>query len=430
MNRRHLWIATTTVWLATSASVGRTQGFLPPAPSTAVPRFTQSTATQPTATQPTATAPPATLPTATATPPTATPPTVGAGQSPAVKLTSETIDQVPEQPIALADLICVVGEEHILAGDMMIYVDPVIEENRKNLGPGQEDIVRKQLLRKVLQQYVEVKALYQEFFRQTAGNAAPAEAKETQQKIRSKASKLFFEKQVPNLLKAHDVTDIKALEEKLRSKSMSIGQLQQRFVEQVLASEAERRQVPEDVEIGREELMQYYSDHADEWKQVGRAKWRQLTARFDRFPSKAAAKAAIEAMGNEVYLGGKPFEAVAKASSQGFSAKEGGVFDWTTQGALKSKPIDEALFTIPPRRLSQVIEDEVGYHIIEVLERADARTITFEEAHDEMHTAISTAKKNELRDAFHKRVMERTVIWTRWPEDIPGSRSLAEVLAE
>lgn len=93
-------------------------------------------------------------------------------------------------------------------------------------------------------------------------------------------------------------------------------------------------------------------------------------------------------MGNEVYLGGKPFEAVAKASSQGYTASEGGVHDWTTQGSLKSQTLDAAIFAIVPKRLSQVIEDELGYHIIEVLERQDATVVSFEQAHDEMREAI------------------------------------------
>lgn len=333
-----------------------------------------------------------------------------------------------EQPLAPADLICVVGDEHILAGDVLAFVDPLIEENRKRISPAQEEALRLQLIRQYLVQYVEVKALYLEFFRDAAGKASPAEMKESQQKILRTASKMFFEKQVPNLLKKNKVEDLKSLEEKLRAKSMSVSVLRKQFTEQVLALEAERRHVPEDVEIGRDELLAYYAEHAEDWQNAGRAKWRQLTARFDRFPDKAAAKAAIVVMGNEVLFGGKPFEAVAKEKSHGITASAGGVFDWTTQGALKSKQLDHFIFSIEPGRLSQIIEDELGFHIIEVLEREDAHTVTFEEAQLKMRNALVEKKRSELREAFHKRIMDRTVIWTRWPEDIPGSRSLTDVL--
>lgn len=332
------------------------------------------------------------------------------------------------KPLNEAETICVVGSEHILAGDMLVFVDPIIEENRSRISPAQEPMVRQQLTRQLLRQYVEIKALYQEFFRDTAGTTAPAELKKAQSTVRNKANKIFYEKQVPNLLKSHGVTDLRALEEKLREKSMSVSSLKEQFVERVLAAEVERRHVPEEMEVSRDELIQYYQEHEEEWKKAGRARWRQLTARFDRFPSKEAARASIEKMGNEVYLGGKPFEAVAKESSHGFTSQEGGNFDWTTQGALKSKQLDQAIFSIPLRRLSQVIEDEIGFHIIEVLQREEASVVSFDDAHDKMRETIATAKKDALREAYHKKVMARTIIWTRWPEDIPGSRSLDEVL--
>lgn len=334
-----------------------------------------------------------------------------------------------EEVLTEADLICVVGSEHILAGDMRIIYEPEMEKYIGRITPSQETMLRQRYTREALKQYVAIKALYQEFFRENAGTAAPAELKETQQKIVNKARRIFHEEQVPNLLKKHKLTDLRALEEKLRKQSTSINQVRQQFVEQVLAMEVERRHVPKEVEISRDELIKYYEEHAKDWDKPGRAKWRQLTARFDRFPNKEAAKSAIEAMGNEVLFGGN-FEAVARQKSQGFSAEEGGVYDWTTQGALKSTQLDEAIFSIPPRRLSKIIEDDIGFHIIEVLEREPATTLSFEAAQDEMRKAINKTKVDELRAAYHKKVMDRTVIWTRWPEDIPGSRSLAEAIEE
>ncbi|MCC6507896.1 MAG: hypothetical protein IT423_02230, partial [Pirellulaceae bacterium] len=71
--------------------------------------------------------------------------------------------QAADQPILATDLICVVGGDRILAGDVFAYIEPIIEENRKSIPPGQEDMVRRQLMRKMLSQYVQVKAMYQDF---------------------------------------------------------------------------------------------------------------------------------------------------------------------------------------------------------------------------------------------------------------------------
>lgn len=332
--------------------------------------------------------------------------------------------------IVATDLICVVNGEHVLAADVFSYIDNIIEENRKSVPPGQEDVIRRALLRRMLSQYVQIKAQYQAFLAEMVGNAPPNEAKEKRKQIEVKANQLFFEKQVPNLMKSNQVADVRSLEEKLREKNSSLTQLRKQFMEKVLAGESERKHVPDEIEVLREELIAYYNDHAEQWQKPARTRWRQLTARFDRFPSHAEARQAIEAMGNEVYLGGKPFDAVAKASSQGFTASMGGVQDWTTLGSLKSKPLETAIFSITPKRLSQIIEDDFGYHIVEVLEREEASTVSFEAAHDEMREAIMDEKRKKLADEYRKKVMDRAVIWTLWPEDIPGSRSLNESLGE
>ena len=77
-------------------------------------------------------------------------------------------------------LIAVVGTEHILAGDMHVFVEPIIEKNRSKITPDQEKQLRANLVRQALAQYVEIKALYQEFFRDMVGNKPPKEVAEMQ----------------------------------------------------------------------------------------------------------------------------------------------------------------------------------------------------------------------------------------------------------
>ncbi len=37
-----------------------------------------------------------------------------------------------------------------------------------------------------------------------------------------------------------------------------------------------------------------------------------------------------------------------------------------------------------------------------------------------------TSKRKKLAEEYRKKVMDHAVIWTLWPEDIPGSRSLRD----
>ena len=77
-------------------------------------------------------------------------------------------------------------------------------------------------------------------------------------------------------------------------------------------------------------------------------------------------------MGNEVYFGA-PFATIARKHSQEPNAQKGGYYDWTSQGSLASKPINQAIFTLEAGKLSQIIEDDRGCHIVRVIERTDGR---------------------------------------------------------
>lgn len=342
---------------------------------------------------------------------------------------NSNIGQADFREFDAGELVAVVGTEHVLAGDMMVFIEPILEKNRGKITPEQEKQLKAKLIRDVLAQYVEVKALYQEFFRDMVGNKAPKEVAEMKAKVTMKAAQIFHDKQIPVMLKKYKVDDLAALERKLHERSMSIATLQTQFTEQVLSSELDRKYVPEEYEFSREELLGYYKEHETQWNVTSRAKWRELCIRFNKH-NRVEAEALIKDVGNQVYLGGKPFDAVAKQQSEGFSADQGGVFDWTTQGSLKSAAIDQAVFSLPLRRLSQVIESEIGFHIIEVMEREPGYTKTFDMAQAEIRKKMSEEKRNKLRDEFHSKVMDRTSIWTLWPEDIPNSRALSVALGD
>lgn len=338
-------------------------------------------------------------------------------------------EETSERDFDAGTLIAVVGTEHVLAGDMHVFVEPILEKNRGKMTTEQEKQFRADLVRRALSQYVQIKAMYQEFFRDMVGNKPPKEVAEMQLKVTTKANQIFHDKQVPMMLRKYKVDDLASLERKLQEKSMSLSTLKTQFTEQVLSSELERKYVPDEYEFSRAELLAFYEDHDAEWNVIGRARWRELCVKFATH-SREEAEALIKSMGNEVYLGGKPFEAVAKQHSEGFTANQGGIHDWTTQGSLRSKAIDEAVFSLPLRRLSQVIEDEIGFHIIEVLEREPGHKKSFDSAQAEIRKRMSEEKRSKLLEEFHTKVMDRTSIWTLWPQDIPNSRALSEALGD
>lgn len=82
--------------------------------------------------------------------------------------------------------------------------------------------------------------------------------------------------------------------------------------------------------------------------------------------------------------GGADFAKLAKENSEDTgSAVKGGDLDWIVRGQTV-KPFEEAAFSMKPNDISEPIKTEYGYHIIQVLDKQQAKLKGFEEARPEL----------------------------------------------
>lgn len=82
--------------------------------------------------------------------------------------------------------------------------------------------------------------------------------------------------------------------------------------------------------------------------------------------------------------GGADFAKLAKENSEDTgSAVKGGDLDWIVRGQTV-KPFEEAAFSLKPNDISDPIKTEYGYHIIQVLDKQQAKLKSFEEARPDL----------------------------------------------
>lgn len=338
------------------------------------------------------------------------------------------LEQVSFQDLESARLIAVVGEEPILVADVQALFAEQLDQFRERVSAWELEEARSRWLRQAVPSYVQTKAMAQRFVRDTVGNVPAKDRAEAKKRVAPKAAQMFHEQIVPQLFKHYGVDNELDLDAEMRRRGMSLVSQRQLTIDMALAQQAINQNVKEKPEIPFQELWQAYEADIERWQRPARARWRQMSVHFDRFPNPQAAETAIAAMGNEVLFGGTPFEAVARQKSQDFRADRGGEHDWINHGSLRSKPLEQTIFTIPLGRLSQIVEDDRGLHIVEVLERQDAYQVSFEQAQAELRAELVAKKKEQLMKEFAEQVMQQTRIWSMWPEDIPGARPLSEAV--
>lgn len=98
---------------------------------------------------------------------------------------------------------------------------------------------------------------------------------------------------------------------------------------------------------------------------------------------------------------GEDFAAIARGHSDDKgSAIKGGELGWVQPGALVP-PFEEAMTHLPINQLSQPVQTQFGWHLIQVLERQDA------------NESGEFAKNKAREEIFKRKVEEETPLWLR-----------------
>lgn len=307
-----------------------------------------------------------------------------------------------------ARIVARVGSEVILLGDVLGPIEQTLASYKDKYSQPELEQLREQLIRQQVQVAAENKLLYLAYLREIP----PERLNEALPKIWDEVHRRFDETELPKLLERFGASSPAELDAKLREFGWSLAKHRRMYGERALGMAGVYQKIKTDPEVTHQELLQYYYDHLDEFSFPARARWEELAVRFDRFPNRRAALDAIVAMGNEVVLGGAPLWAVAKRSSQGFTASQGGQHDWTTQGSLASEALDRALFELPIGQLSPIIEDETGYHIIRVLERHPAGRTPFTEVQKEIKKKLQEEKRKAAFAEYVARLRREIPVWT------------------
>jgi PPIC-type PPIASE domain len=317
----------------------------------------------------------------------------------------------PRQEYEDGKIVATVGTIPILAGDVRCMINQAIHGKMISAPPpGEEKAFYEAAMRPVLKQMVEMKLVVNDAKQTIPATALP--------KIEGEVNRDFDKTQIPKLMEDYHADNQHDLDEKLRAVGSSLDWERHSFFERNMFMGWRNQQVKEDQQIPLADVLGYYEQHLLDYEYPAQARWEELMVSFDQFPDKAAAYAAIAQMGNRV-MQGVPFAEVAKASSQGYTADKGGANDWTTQGSLACKALDESLFQLPVGSLSGIIESDHGFHIIRVVERKAAGKKSFEDTQGDIKKQLKEDNRKKQLEKYLAELHKKTPIHTVF-DDQPG----------
>ncbi len=320
-------------------------------------------------------------------------------------------------------VIARIDNQIVLACEVLWRVNQMLEAHQarmpaeQSVPPEQLEEVRQQLMRREVASLLDRKLLFEEFRRNVPAENMP--------RIEENLLEPFEEREMPELMKQLKVDNQRDLERELARLGSSLADVRRSFNEKVIASEWIRSKVKINEEVSPDEMLEYYQSHLADYDYPTQARWEELLVRKSRFGHPREAYAELARMGNEVWLRGSAtsvrgpaFAEVAKAKSDGFTAKAGGVHDWTTKGALKYAAIDASLFSLEVGQMSPILESDDAFHIVRVLERKEAGRRPFTEVQGEIRDRLKEQRFQAGVEQYLGKLRRDARIWTAFTGNV------------
>jgi peptidyl-prolyl cis-trans isomerase D len=144
------------------------------------------------------------------------------------------------------------------------------------------------------------------------------------------------------------------------------------------------------------QLRAFYDSRKDTYRTAERVKVRHILFKTQGVPKEEIPK--IRAKAEDVLKqikGGADFAKMAeKYSEDPSNAKSGGDLGWVVRGQMV-KEFEEAAFTQKPKEIGNLVTTTYGFHIVQVMEKQDARLQPFEEVKPIIAAELSRQQVND-----------------------------------
>ncbi len=291
-------------------------------------------------------------------------------------------------------VVATVGSEIILHSEVMDEIGPIIGEIQAAAPSSAafENQVQ-EVFREALEQSIERKILYREAV--LAGFQIPEEE---------------VESRLERIIKQYDSRD--AFMEMIEEAGETMSDFRERLRKQILAISmglSKRRDFEAEAVVSESEMAQYYQDNLDTFSRPERVKLRRIFLPAGKEPGeRRRVKARVEALRDQVATGGD-FSDLAAQYSKGPAASDGGTIGWIVQGDLVDT-LETAAFKLGADEMSEVLETEFGFTLLQAEAHEAPGTASFEEVRTDIEPALRADYADERYDKWIRELRKRSQV--------------------
>ena len=219
-----------------------------------------------------------------------------------------------------------------------------------------------------------------------------------------------------NIKKSNNLEDDAQFQAALKQEGMTLADLRRSLERQMLASEAQRRDVVDKISVTEAEAQAYYEGHKGEFTTPSEITLREIFIEVpvsDREVNVAeddAARAEAEGVRKRL-LAGEPFPQLAAEASDAASKANGGLIGPIKRDEL-AETLQKVLDSMKVGEVTQVLRTARGYQILKLESRTETKIRTFDEARSDISNKVGETKMAGERMKYLERLRaQATITW-------------------
>ena len=206
-------------------------------------------------------------------------------------------------------------------------------------------------------------------------------------------------------------SNMEEFKKNLAREGTSLESLKKDIRSQMVRMRLLRWEIKSKVMVSDEEIGEYYTKNRQDYEGKEAVQLKQI---FLALPAKAdkKTKAKIKEETGQLRkraLAGEPFELLAVKYSQGPGAAQGGDIGFIEKGTIIAA-VDSVAFSLPMGQVSEVIESDIGFHIIKVVDKKGAGLKPIAAVREEIKTKIEEEKLDKKYDEWITSIRKKSFI--------------------
>lgn len=205
--------------------------------------------------------------------------------------------------------------------------------------------------------------------------------------------------------------DPKEYETTLANMKMSEKVLRQQIGQRTTIREFVEKEISSGIEVKDKDAKTFYDENPTYFQRPEQVHARHILIKVSKSASdedKGAARKKIEAIKKRIDKG-EDFGELAKTESEGPSSTKGGDLGFFGKGRMV-KAFEDVAFALKKNEISDVVETQFGYHLIQNLGHKDADKVPFKDVKDRIVNNLRNEKIKEEVQTYVKNLREKSKI--------------------